>query len=364
MNLAIFIPSLSGGGAERVVLNLIQGFQEYNINLELILAQDDGIWQKQLPENCSIVILHKKHVFLCLFPLIRHLRKSIPDILFSAIDNANLVNVLACRLSGKNVKSIISIHQVSSEFRKLHDNRKEKILGKITNVVFPLTDKMIVVSEEIHKDILKNFRIPDNKIVTIGNPIIKSLDLDRTFDNSVRVKNKYTIVAFGRLAIEKDFGTLITAFNLFLKSKQGQLIIYGEGPERQNLENLCENLGVEKNVSMPGFEADVFGKLRQADLCVISSITEGFGNVIIEAFACGIPVVSTDCGGPREILQNGKFGSLVPIKDAEALNYAMLETASHKIDPALLKERAREYTIENISLKYKQVFFSLLNQGA
>ncbi len=169
------------------------------------------------------------------------------------------------------------------------------------------------------------------------------------------------IVSAGRLVKEKYFQTLLAAFAIVRKQLECHLTIYGEGPERFRLENQRNDLGLSRDIDFPGFTEDILQALTSADLCVVSSLTEGFGNVIVESFACGVPVVSTDCpSGPREILQDGKFGRLVKIQQPESLAEAMLASLQHKTDRSVLQQRASDFTIEKISAIYYDLFKSLL----
>jgi glycosyltransferase involved in cell wall biosynthesis len=167
------------------------------------------------------------------------------------------------------------------------------------------------------------------------------------------------------LVKEKDFQTLLAAFAIIRKQLTCHLTIYGEGPERERLENQRDALGLTRDIDFPGFTEDIFQALMPADLCVVSSLTEGFGNVIVESLACGVPVVSTDSpSGPREILQDGKFGRLVSIQQPESLAEAMLASLKQKTDRSLLQNRASDFTIEKIASIYYALFESLLRGDA
>ena len=360
MKILFFLPSLSIGGAERVVFNLIHGLIELNVAVDLVVTFEDGVWHQQIPEQCSVTNLNTGRVFQSIIPLIKQIKEKKPDILFSAIDNANLINILACKLSGINVKSVISIHQISSEFRKLHGNLQERILNFMTKLIFPFSNKMIVVSDSVKEDMLAQIHIAENKVKIIGNPIIYNHELKMLSTSSGKKETFKKIVAFGRLSAEKDFKTLIHAFKFLLEKVDAQLTIYGIGPERDNLSGLISDLNLSDRIFLAGFVEDVFVHMQAADLCVVSSITEGFSNVIVEALACGTPVVSTDCGGPRGILLNGELGALVPIKDVDAMANAMLAAVRTNYDVKALQNRAKDFTIENISLQYYELFQEII----
>jgi glycosyltransferase involved in cell wall biosynthesis len=360
LRVSVFLPSFSGGGAERVAFNLVRGLLDYDVEIQIIVTSDEGAWYQRLPDQCSLINFTTRRVFQSLIPLIKQIRETKPDILLSAIDNANLVNILACKMSGINVKSVISIHQISSEFRNLHGNLRERILNFVTKLVFPFSDTMIVVSDSVKQDMLAQIHIAGHKVKIIGNPILFNRELEILASSNRNKEHDKRIVAFGRLTVEKDFETLIRAFDRFLKKEDARLTIYGIGPEQDNLCGLISALNLSDRVFLAGFIEDVFAPMLEADLCVVSSITEGFSNVIVEALACGTPVVSTDCGGPREILMDGTLGTLVPIKDVDALSNAMVAAVHDAYDAAVLQNRAKDFTIENISLQYFELFQKLI----
>jgi glycosyltransferase involved in cell wall biosynthesis len=167
------------------------------------------------------------------------------------------------------------------------------------------------------------------------------------------------ILAVGRLTKAKDYPTLFRAFSLVRQVRPAKLLILGEGEERSNLERLAIELGIQNDVSMPGFVDNPFAFMAKASVFVLSSAWEGFGNVLVEALACGCPVVATDCrSGPREILDNGRYGRLVPVGDHEALAKAILETLDNPDFPADRQtrlQRAMEFSIDAAVDKYLKV---------
>ncbi|MCK4815270.1 glycosyltransferase, partial [bacterium] len=166
------------------------------------------------------------------------------------------------------------------------------------------------------------------------------------------------ILAVGSFKDQKDHESLIRAFAKLQNSLSATLVIVGEGPLRPKLEDLIAELSLEKSVKLPGFFANPYLWYRDADLFVLSSLYEGFGNVIVEALECGVPVVSTDClSGPREILEDGKYGRLVPVGDVDALAAGMYNSLHESVDHALLEKRAKDFSVDIISSQYLNVMF-------
>ncbi|ELZ36066.1 glycosyl transferase family protein [Halorubrum saccharovorum DSM 1137] len=161
------------------------------------------------------------------------------------------------------------------------------------------------------------------------------------------------ILGVGSLTPQKDFPTLVRAFNRLRSQQDARLVILGEGDRREELESLIQRYGIGDSVDLPGFVDNPFKYMKQADVFVLSSRWEGFGNVIVEAMACGTPIVSTNCpSGPAEILQNGKYGQLVRTGDPEALAAAVQATLAEPPAPDPLIERAKEFSVERVADKY------------
>ena len=169
------------------------------------------------------------------------------------------------------------------------------------------------------------------------------------------------ILAVGRLTAAKDYPTLLRAFSMVYQKQPARLLILGDGKERAPLESMVRQLGLTENVQMPGFVVNPYAYMARARLLALSSRWEGLPGVLVEALACGTPVVSTDCkSGPREILENGRFGRLVPVGDPDALAAAILDTLQTIPDHALLKRRAEDFTLEKSVKEYLRVFQSCL----
>jgi glycosyltransferase involved in cell wall biosynthesis len=156
------------------------------------------------------------------------------------------------------------------------------------------------------------------------------------------------ILGVGRFSTQKDFPTLIRAFSIVQKQMPARLMILGEGEDRPQIEALVRDLGLTSEVALPGFVSNPYAFMSRAAVFVLSSVYEGLPTVLIEAMAVGTPVVSTDCpSGPREILEFGKYGKLVPIGDSEAIANAIVTTLKHPIDVEALRQQAQKFSLEN-----------------
>jgi glycosyltransferase involved in cell wall biosynthesis len=219
-----------------------------------------------------------------------------------------------------------------------------------------MADEVIAVSQTVRDDLLLCGAAKDSKITLIYNPIIpddfEALALTPPEHPWLKDKTVPVLVAAGRLLPVKDSPTVLRAFEKAREARPLRLIVYGEGSERPRLEKLLHERGLEQDVSLPGAIANVFSALSHADLFVLSSRSEAFGNVVAEALACGAKIVATACGGPQEILENGRWGKLVPCENPGALAEGILKTLDEPNDPKARKERGFFFSATNAAEAY------------
>jgi glycosyltransferase involved in cell wall biosynthesis len=203
-------------------------------------------------------------------------------------------------------------------------------------------------------------RLPRERIDAIHNPVVTPELAARAAalldDPWFQPGEPPVIIGVGRLAVQKDFGTLLRAFARVRSRRPARLVVLGEGDQRPRLERLAEELGVAADVRFPGFVDNPLAYMRRAAVFALSSIYEGLGNVVVEALACGCPVVSTDCpGGPAEILGHGRFGRLVPVGDSDAFGDALLAVLDDPRESSPLLARARDFSASVIADRYLDV---------
>jgi glycosyltransferase involved in cell wall biosynthesis len=364
--IAIFLPGLYDGGAERVFLNLAAGISEKGYSIDFILAQVEGAYTAELPNlprSIRVVELNQRHrnfsrTLLSLPALARYLQRERPIALLSGLQ-ANIIAIWARRITRVPTRLIITEHNTFSYQNHLLPVVSRGLMLSFVRMFYPWADDIIAVSRGAAEDLANVARIPKARIQTIYNPIITpelktkaSAPLDHPW---FRLNEPPVIVSIGRLTEQKDFPTLIHAFALVRKSHRARLLILGEGEERPSLEKLIQQLGLGQDVSMPGFVMNPYPLLSHAAVYVLSSRWEGLPTVLVEALYCNVPIVSTDCpSGPREILQDGSYGQLVPVGNAEMLAQAIrarLEGNSFQI-PA---ESWHAFELETVINQYLQV---------
>lgn len=364
--IAIYLPSLNGGGAERVLLNIANKLGEKGYNVSLVLAKAEGPFLNQVSPRVSIVDLHSTRVLYSIIPLIRYLKKNRPKILLSALNYVNIIAILATILSKNNNKVIISEHSTLGQEKEHYINLRQKIIPILMKIFYPFADLVIAVSQGVADDLIKETRLSRSKIKVIYNPIVTEellIKRDASFSHPwFSPNNPPVILSIGRLTEAKDFPTLFRAFAKVHKKIEVRLIILGEGELREDLESLVHQLNIEKDVSLPGFVDNPYVYLKRASLFVLSSKWEGLPTVLVEAMACGCPVISTDCkSGPKEILESGKYGILVPVGDVDRLAEQIEKTLKGENDSAFFKKkeelmkRANDFKIENIIKEYEKI---------
>lgn len=361
--LALFIPSLRGGGAERVILNLARGFAQRGMQVDLVLAKAEGRYLSHIPPSVRVVDLDAPRVLSSLPGLVRYFRQERPTILLSAMDHANVVALSAKGLSAVPVRVVVSVHNTLSQVAAHATSLRTKLLPRCVQLFYPWAQAVVAVSHGVAEDLVRLSALPPSKIHVIYNPVV-------TPELVARAQEPLThpwfapgeppvILGVGRLTAQKDFSTLIRAFSLVRKERPARLIILGEGEDRPHLEALVNELGLEADVALPGFVDNPYNYMNRARVFVLSSRWEGLPTVLIEALAAGAPgIVSTDCpSGPSEILQEGKLGTLVPVGNIQAMATAILRTLSMQPrSPGVLHTALRPYTVDGAIEQYLGVF--------
>lgn len=344
--IAFFLPSVRGGGAQRVIVNLVQGIVQRGEPVDLVLAVADGVFLDQLPPQVRVVDLRAGRLVGSLVPLIRYLRRERPRVLISSMSHANIVALWAARLAGRGTPVMVTVHNTMSESSGSSGGMELRLLRRF----YPWATWIVAVSRGAADDLARTTGLPRSRIEVVYNPVITPAILAqaRTLPEHpwFQPGGPPVILGVGRLTRQKDFFTLVRAFAELRRRRCARLIILGEGEDRPALEALVAELGVGDSVSLPGFRDNAAAYMARSALFVLSSAWEGLPTVLIEALAAGTRVVSTDCpSGPREILQEGRLGALVPVGDASALAGAM-EHGLGRTDPPLPPEALTAFTLD------------------
>lgn len=369
-HIAIFMYGLAGGGVPRRNISLANALSAAGNRVALVVIDaygelrrlvapgvevvDVSSWKGRLP----FVRRKRRHQFaLAQKPLAVYLRRAKPDVLLSADNYANLAAVRAREISGWGGTLLLSQRNHTSTYAA----QRPALISAIRSE-YPKADAVVAVSEGVAED-LRHLGLPPHLVHTIYNPIVEPGFFEaaaQPVDHKWFGGDLPVVLGAGRIGPQKDFPTLLRAFaKVRSMGVEARLVILGEGktPQaRADLQALAGELGISEWVDIPGFVPTALPYISRADLFVLSSRWEGLPGVLIEALACGTPVVSTDCpSGPEEILQGGKYGPLVPMGDADALASAMAEVLRSPPDKENLKNRGNAFTSEAAVSNYMEL---------
>jgi len=396
-HLALFVRSLgaAGGGAERNLLNLAGEWARRGHRVDLVLGRAEGHFADAVPEGVrtlafgvrtplpvwraalrdprtaavlwpALANLHPPWVLGCVPSLAAYLRRERPRALLSALNYSNLAAIWARDLAGVPTRLVVSERNTLSVRAARERRRRLRVLPRLVRALYPRADAILAVSDGVADDLARLTGIPRERITTTGNPVVTE-DLARRA--AAPLEHPWlapgappVVLGAGKLKPQKDFATLLRAFARLRTRRAARLVILGEGPERARLTALARDLGVADDVALPGFVAEPFPWLARAAVFALSSAWEGLPGVLVQALACGTPVVSTDCpSGPREILEDGRLGPLVPVGDADALAAALERTLEAPPAPEPLRTRARDFAVGPVAERY---LAALLADGA
>jgi len=355
--LAIFFHDFGVGGAERVMLQLARGFVDLGYPVDLVMGHAEGPLLSEVHPHARIINLDVGNPFTMFVRLMQYLRAERPGALLSPFEVTSVIAIIAKRISRVSTRVII---RISVHISKNKRTRWKKIVEKLVlSKVYPLADGIVTVSRGAAHDLSVYAGIAPARIRVISNPVISEQLLQAAqqpvqhpFFNADKVP---VILGVGRLTEQKDFPTLIRAFDILRKRIPARLIILGDGEERPALENLIRVSGLQDMVDLFGFELNPFAFMKKASVFVLSSKWEGLPGVLIQALACDCPVVSTDClSGPSEILKDGQYGHLVPVGDAQAIASAIRSVLSGdvRLPP---KSWLKQYQIDSVIPQYKDL---------
>lgn len=330
MNIAIWLYRLGEGGAERVVTDLASEFASKGHEVSLLVHSENNPYGRELHENVNLISLEnifsrylKPRTFFCLFSLIKFLKNKKPDVVFTTGVTHSVILIFVAWLFRIKSKVIIRETNTISVQEKKTSSFLSKILFSLARSAYPRATAVIAPSQGVCKDIeVKIPALKGKKIHVIHNPI-RTRDIQLKSQEKLsneELENTSYILSVGRLVPQKAFDVLIKAWAPIYHDHKIDLVILGEGSEREKLENLSKELGVSNHLHLPGFEENPFSYMASARLYVLSSYFEGLPNALLQAICCGCPVIATDCpSGPNEILQGGSLAPLVPVGDVEAL---------------------------------------------
>jgi glycosyltransferase involved in cell wall biosynthesis len=354
--LALFLPSLAAGGAERVFVELANEFSRQGHAVDLALANASGPFLGEVAPSVRIIDFGAAGVLRAVPRLARYLRRERPAALLSALEHANVAALLGGWLSLTGTRCVLSVRGVPTMLGHEAGDAQAKRLLAVSRIAYVFAAAIIANSHGVAADMSTHLGIARRKINVIYNPLnlqyIEHRSAEPVTHPFCSSGSPPLLLSVGRLSPLKDFSTLIRGFARLRAKRDCRLVILGDGEQRSELEHLASTLGVARDVSMPGFDANPFAWMRRAALFASTSLSEGCPNALMQALACGTRVVSTDAvGGSAEILEHGKWGRVVPVRDDSALAGAFAATLDDPSPPDV-RTRALAFALPDVAREY------------
>ena len=354
----LILPDLVPGGAQRVFIDLAEKLATAGYRATAIVAFPSRQAWSFPPATKVIPLSGTDYSYRSLptlpalfFKLKKILENERPDAVLSTLTGMNLLTLLATRSRSRNYP--VLIREASTA-----QNKTGFIIQALKKYLYPKATAIIAVSDGVRKDLASSINASESSLHVINNPVakeaIRKASREDISHKWLKDKSCPVVISVGRLTKAKDYGTLIRAIDIAREKVPVKLVILGEGPERPGLEHLVHSMKLDDTVDMPGHLDNPYSFMARADVFALSSRWEGFVNVLLEALALGMPVVSTDChSSPREILQNGEYGRLVPPGDALELSVALLDTLRSPPQREHQEKGVAHYSPEVLFEKYR-----------
>ena len=356
--IAVLLHDLRGGGAERVTLKLVKGMLAAGRDVDVVLVQAKGEYLDLIPKGARLVDLNRPRVLDAVFALASYLKKERPRALLASLTHVNILAVLAKLVARTPTRVVISERNQISLKVSMARGLREKLTYFMVPALYRVADDIVAVSKGVAEDLDRYAGFKPGRVKAIYNPV---------YDQSMTLAAAETpthpwlapgappvVLSAGRLNEQKGFDVLIDAFAQVRQSAPARLVIIGEGDERAALQARIDALGLKEHADLAGFNANPYAMMSRAAVYALSSRFEGLPGALLEAMACGTPVVATNCpSGPDEILEGGRYGALVPVGDASALAAGILKALEEPRGKGLA--RAQAFTVEASTSTYLSV---------
>lgn len=357
--ISIITPSLNGGGAEKVAVNLANHYANSGYNVDLVVFKLIGPYQSLVSNKVNLVNLNVSRTRYVLFKIRDYIKANQKAKLLSVIRDANIFVGLAAY--GLNLNGVVFREANTMNAIGVKSVIKKNIYKFFMRLAYNRADCIIANSQDTKTDLVKAGIVADDKVIVVRNPVLvaefqelKSEKLEEPWFHDKKLK---TVLAVGRLHEQKNFSFLIWCFKKVYEIKSTtRLVIVGEGEEEERLRDLIQKENLSSVVKLIHFQKNIYPYYQHADVFALTSNWEGFGNVLVEALSVGLPVVSTNCpGGPKMILENGRYGALVPLGDKQGYVEALLSAleANHKSEES--RNYALRYSVEQVAQDYLEI---------
>ncbi len=350
--LTVFLADLGGGGAERMTVVVANGMAARGMDVDLVLADASGPYLPEVSSAVRVVDLRAGSVSRAALPLARYLRRAGPDVMLTTLAHTSFVAVVARALSRRRVPTVVREANTPRRSYPGWVSLRSRLSHRLAPLTYRAADGVIAVSDGVKDALVEVLGVPAAKVATLYNPVVAADLAARAAEDPghpwFAPGEPPVVLGVGSLTPRKDFATLVRAFARLPRS-DARLVILGEGPERRALQDLADDLGVAGRFALPGFVRNPFAFMARASVFVLSSTLEGLPGALVQALACGCPAVATDCpSGPREVLQGGALGPLVPVGDHEAMAEAVAGVLAHPPPREALRSAVERYDADAV----------------
>lgn len=353
-----FIPSLRGGGAEGAVVLLASALAARGIDTTILTMEMTGPWLDKVGQGVDLVDLGSKRASRSLQPLLGYMRSARPDIFISNLTHLNLLSVLAHTISASSAKLILVEHSHINSTMLWQESWRDRLLSIGVRRFYRMADKILAVSTGVRQSLIQQYGLGSDQVRVLNNPVqlkkIRHLSQETPDHPWLKDPSVKVILGVGRLDFLKGWDFLIEALGSLRRDVEAHLIILGEGVLKPDLLEQAAELDLTPAIDIIGFRSNPYAWMAASDVLVLPSRSEGFGTVLVEAMAAGVPVVASDCfSGPNEILGGGSYGLLVPVGDVQSLADAIRAVLTQPELADQLSERAakraQDFDLERIT---------------
>lgn len=347
----IYTHALAGGGAERVCAVLAREFHRLGWRVLLAVDAEDSANQTFAGSGLDVRVLGRNHL-RGVGRLASLLRRERPDVSLSAMAASNLKHAAAALMAGRSRRAVLSYHA----FAASEPQRLSQAGYRLIPILSRVTARTVAVSDDLRRNLVARWRAAPGRTLTLYNPVQVGSDPSR-----LPSEGPPLILTAGRLVPDKDVAGIVRAFARVASRRPLRLAVLGEGPERPAIMAEAERLGVADCVHLPGYVAEPWAFYRRAACFVTASRLESFSMVVAEALSYGLPVVACDSPGPREVLDGGRYGALVPPGDEAALAAAIEHALDAPGDPDMARARGRAFSVESGVAAYERLFAAIMD---
>lgn len=358
-DISIMTPTLMGGGAEKVAVNLANHYANIGFNVDLVVFTRLAQYQSLISNKVTLINLNASRTSYAFFKVRGYLKKNKTALILSVICNSNVIVGLAS--FGLKLKSI-TFREANTLDGFINRGKVRWFIQKtLMKISYTKANNVIANSDDTKYDLIKNEICKSEKIRVIRNPVLapdfEELKLDEPKEEWFSQPENKVILSVGRLDVQKNHSFLIASFkDIYQKSPNARLVIVGDGNEKDNLLSLISKNGLSEVVKLVPFQRNIYPYYYNSDVFALSSDWEGFGNVLVEALSVGLPIVSTNCpGGPKMILKGGEYGALTPLGDKKSYVSALLKILEKPEKNKKSIVYAKIFTVESVAKDYLKI---------